>query len=387
MALFQYFFQKLHEIFDGAALFSEWRPYAAFQLFCCALFFPALKRLKYNRIWKGILFAAAMLVLMVMYPDVFAGTLIDPVMCAMAGAGFVYLFICKDIPLPEKTVYTGMPCSLLVLMKDAGLFFGAFVAVAFAVYVLAERTKTKKWKSAIVSTIPLLSALAAKGSWKLVLNRFQTPIAFSQPLRIGEFLKIFFVGGDTTYRQETVDLFKAAMTNTGIYKLHEGITTSYLIALIVLLAGLAGLTVLWIRKTKETRKNNLSEYHSRAPDRDVHLLPWRRVYLKVQRNRGDGARLLRPLCAHRYSPAVPGAGLDGPFPAAGSAPGLKEIKSLSAVLCAGVVLLCSFEWLWGFVSRKSVQDTVANREPYRAVQQTVETECSGEEERLLLPFR
>ena len=34
MALFQYFFQKLHEIFDGAALFSEWRPYAAYQLFC-----------------------------------------------------------------------------------------------------------------------------------------------------------------------------------------------------------------------------------------------------------------------------------------------------------------------------------------------------------------
>lgn len=57
---------------------------------------------------------------------------------------------------------------------------------------------------------------------------------------------------------------------------------------------------------------------------------------------------------------------------------------LSAVLCAGVVLLCSFEWLWGFVSRKSVQDTVANREPYRAVQQTVETECSGHDE-ILIP--
>ena len=382
MALFEYFFAKLHNILDGAALFSEWRPYAAFQIFSFTLFFPALKRLKYNRIWKGILFAAAMLVLMVMYPDVFAGTLIDPVMCAMAGAGFVYLFICKDIPLPEKTVYTGMLCALLVLMKDAGLFFGAFVAVAFAVYVLAERTKTKKWKSPIVSTIPLLAALAAKGSWKLVLNRFQTPIAFSQPLRIGEFLKIFFVGGDTTYRQETVDLFKAAMTNTGIYKLHEGITTSYLIALIVLLAGLAGLTVLWIRKTKETRKTVwLSVILGLQTVLYVFFLP--AVYIsKFSEYESSILACFDRYIRIGYLPLLLVLVWMGLFLLQDLRPGWKY--GLSAVLSAVIVLLCSFQWLWGFVSRSSVQDTIDNRASYRDIQQEAEAECGGEERLLLL---
>ena len=55
MALFQYFFQKLHEIFDGTVLFCEWRPYVAFQLFAFTLFFPCLRKLKYHKLAKPAL--------------------------------------------------------------------------------------------------------------------------------------------------------------------------------------------------------------------------------------------------------------------------------------------------------------------------------------------
>jgi len=384
MALFEYFFAKLHNILDGGQLFSEWRPYVAFQIFSFTLFFPALKRLKYNRIWKGILFAAAMLALMVMYPDVFAGTLIDPVMCAMAGAGFVYLFFCEDIPLPEKTDYIGMLCALLVLMKDAGMFFGVFVAIAFAVYVLAGIGKAvaPKWKLMVISAVPLLCTLVAKGSWKLVLNRFNTPLAFSQPLRIGEFLKIFFVGGDTTYRQETVDLFKAAMTNTGIYKLHEGITTSYLVALIVLLAGLVGLTVLWSRKTRETRKTVwLSFILALQTVLYVFFLP--AVYIsKFSEYESSILACFDRYIRIGYLPLLLVLVWMGFALLKDLRPGWKY--SLSAILSAAIVLLCSFQWLWGFVSRSSVQDTIDNRSSYRDIQQAVEAECGGEESLLLL---
>ena len=384
MALFQYFFARLHNFLDGAKLFSEWRPYTAFQLFSVSLFFPMLKRLKYRNFWKPVLFAAAMLVLMVMYPDAYAGTLIDPVLCAMAGAGFAYLFICEDVPLPEKTAYAGMLCALLVLMKDAGLFFAVFAAAAFAAYVLADLKdrKAPKWKTAAVSAVPLLCTLAAKGSWKLILNRFQTPLSFSEPLRIGEFLKIFFVGGDTTYRQETVDLFKAAMTNTGIYKLHEGITTSYLIALLVLLSVLAGLCFLWIRRTGKTGKTRvLGILLALQTVLYVFFLP--AVYIsKFSAYESSILACFDRYIRIGYLPLLLVLVWMGLFLLQDLRPGWKY--SLSAVLCAGIVLLCSFQWLWGFVSRSSVQDTVTNRAPYRAIQEAAEAGWDGKENILLL---
>lgn len=393
MALFQYFFQKLHEIFDGAALFSEWRPYAAFQLFCCALFFPAVKRLKYNKLWKPVLLAALLLIPLVFYPDFFAAVLIDPVLGVMAGAAFMYLFLCEDTPLPEKTAYLSMLCALLTLMKDAGIFFAVFAAAAFAASVLiglrksntpqGEKPRTAApLRSALTATIPLLSALAAKGSWKLILNRFATPLSFSAPLRLGEYLKIFFAGGDATWRGETVKLYKAALTNPGIYKIHEGITTSYLLVLLLLLAALAVFTVLRARKSKNPGKTIFLSIIL-ALQTVTYTFFLGAVYI----SKFSEIEATELACFDRYVRI-------GILPlflvlAVLALQCLQPLKNkwkvpLSAVLCAGVVLLCSFEWLWGFVSRKSVQDTVANREPYRAVQQTVETECSGHDE-ILIP--
>ncbi len=393
MALFQYFFQKLHEIFDGAALFSEWRPYAAFQLFCCALFFPAVKRLKYNKLWKPVLLAALLLIPLVLYPDFFAAVLIDPVLGVMAGAAFMVLFFCEDIPLAEKTVHISMLCALLTLMKDAGIFFAVFAAAAFAASVLmglrksnipqGEKPRTAApLRSALIATIPLLSALAAKGSWKLILNRFATPLSFSAPLRLGEYLKIFFAGGDATWRGETVRLYKAALTNTGIYKIHEGITTSYLLVLLLLLAALAVFTVLRARKSKNPGKTIFLSIIL-ALQTVAYTFFLGAVYI----SKFSEIEATELACFDRYVRI-------GILPlflvlAVLALQCLQPLKNkwkvpLSAILCAGVVLLCSFEWLWGFVSRKSVQDTVANREPYRAVQQTVETECSGHDE-ILIP--
>ena len=390
MALFQYFFQKLHEIFDGAALFSEWRPYAAFQLFCCALFFPAVKRLKYNKLWKPVLLAALLLIPLVFYPDFFAAVLIDPVLGVMAGAAFMVLFLCEDTPLPEKTAYLSMLCALLTLMKDAGIFFAVFAVAAFAASVLiglrksntpqGEKPRTAApLRSALTATIPLLSALAAKGSWKLILNRFATPLSFSAPLRLGEYLKIFFAGGDATWRGETVKLYKAALTNPGIYKIHEGITTSYLLVLLLLLAALAVFTVLRARKSKNPGKTIFLSIIL-ALQTVTYTFFLGAVYI----SKFSEIEATELACFDRYVRI-------GILPLFLVLAGLvlQPLKNkwkvpISALLCAGVVLLCSFEWLWGFVSRKSVQDTVANREPYRAVQQTVETECSGHDE-ILIP--
>ena len=372
MALFQYFFQKLHEIFDGAVRFCEWRPYTAFQLFCCVLLFPALKRLRFHKFWKPALFAGLMLVPLILYPDFLAAILVDPVLGIMSGAAFIFLLSCRDTPPAEKTAYISMLCALLVLMKDAGVFFAVFIAVSYIPYILTgTKPCAPKWKSVPVSAVPLLSTLAAKGSWKLVLNRFGTPLAFSEPLRIGEYLKIFFAGGDTTFRQETVDLYKAAVVNPGLFKIHEGITTSYLIVLAAAFLVLAVLVFLWIRKTKETKGTVLltavlvlqtvlyvfflgAVYISRFTEYEASILACLDRYIRI------GYLPLFLVIVYLSFALLQGL-----------RPGLKY--SLSALLCAGIVLLCSFQWLWGFVSRSSVRDSIDSRQANPAFQEKLDS--------------
>lgn len=377
MALFQYFFQKLHEILDGAAWFSEWRPYVAFQLFSFILFFPMLKKLKYHPAVKPVLFAIAMLIPMILYSDFFAVVLIDPVLGVMAGAAYVYLLTGEKRTDTEKTVYISMLCAVLVLIKDAGLFFAVFISAVYIPYMLmGKRPAGKRTEKVFMSFVPLLAALATKGSWKLVLWHFNTPLSFSSPIRIGEYLQIFFAGGDTTYRQETVDLYKRTFVDPGFYQIHSGITASYLAVLIILFLLLAVLTVLLARKEPEQRKRTVLLSGVLVLQTVLYIFFLGAVYI-YKFNEFEGSTLA---CYERYIriaylPLL----IVLAWMAFGRIQSLKNRwKNIIAAGMAGILLLlCPFKWLSGFVTRSSVQDSVNTREPFRILQETIESECSG----------
>ena len=384
MALFQYFFQKLHEIFEGTKLFCEWRPYVAFQLFAVVLFFPCLRRMKYHKIIKPILFGCAMLIPLVLYPGFFfSSVLIDPVIGVMAGAGFVYLLMDDDRSPADKTVYISMLCAILVLMKDAGMFFAIFIAITFILYVLLggrirnnPAGKTEIIRECGTAVIPLAASLCAKGSWNLILNRFQTPRSFSNPLQIGEYLRLFFAGGDTTYKQETVDQFKRAFVDSTGFQIHNGITVSYLLLVGALLLATVALTILMVRNEKKNGNSGKSKtiivlgvmlslqtivyifflgaiYISNFSDYEATTLASYERYIRMA---------ILPLAIGVFWVALCWLQTK------------KKLRIFAFVPVALILVLCPIQATKNFVTREVVKITAAQREPYRQIQEAAEKE-------------
>ena len=375
MALLQYFFQKLHLILDGTARFDEWRAYTAFQVFCASLSFPMLKKMKYHSPVRPVVMTVIMLVPMIMYSDYFTGLLIDPVLGVMAGTAFVYLLMAQERSYAEKAVYISMLCAVLTLMKDAGIFFSVFISIGFILYTLAE-------KKSFFCLAPMAASLGAWGSWRLVLQHFHTTRSFSEPIHIGEYLKLFFIGGDTSYRQESVDRYKEALIRPYRYHIHEGITTSY-IAVLLVLVFLLGVMVFLLARNE---KGNNGVQRKRLILLSILLVLQTVLY----------AFFLGAVYAFTFieEDALELSSFDRylrigylPLLIAAIWMTLSWIQTLrkgwkaglTAAMAAGILLLCPFLWLSGYVTRASVQDSAENRESYRMLQESIETQCSGED--------
>ena len=383
MALFQYFFQKLHEIFDGTVVFCEWRPYVVFQLFAFTLFFPCLGKLKYHKLAKPVLFLCAMLVPLVMYPGFFfSSVLIDPMVGVMAGAGFVYLLMDDGRRFSDKVVYISLLCALLVLMKDVGLFFAVFLAIAFILYtLLGEKPKERSGRipgPTLAACVPLLSALAAKGSWSLILNRFQTPRAFSAALQIGEYLRMFFAGGGTGWQQETVDRFKAAFTDASGFQIHSGITVSYLLIVLALFLALALLTVFLVRKAKqdenpEKGRKTILLAIVLALQTVLYIFFLGAVYISKF---GEQEAVALASYERYIRMAILPLAMTVVWAAFYRLQTMK--KKLwqyvpAFALAALILLLCPMNETKSFVTRAIVKESVEHREPYREVQDAAES--------------
>ena len=384
MALFQYFFQKLHEILDGTAVFCEWRPYVAFQLFAFALFFPCLGKLKYYKLAKPVLFGCAMLVPLVMYPGFFfSSVLIDPMIGVMAGAGFVYLLMDDGRRFSDKAVYISMLCALLVLMKDAGLFFAVFLGVAFIPYAFLEgkrentaEKKTGKAGQILTAFVPLLSALAAKGSWTLILNRFQTPRSFAAPLQIGDYLRLFFAGGGSGWQQETVNRFKEAFADSSGFQIHNGISVSYLLIVLALFLALALLTVLLVRKAGENGEKGKAGKTvllggMLALQTVIYLFFLGAVYISKF---GEQEALALASYERYIRMAVLPLALMVVWAAFYWLQTKEKLwKTVPAfVLSALILLLCPMQETKSFVTREMVKESEERRAPYREVQEAAE---------------
>lgn len=384
MALLQYFFQKLHEIFEGTIVFCEWRPYVAFQLFAVVLFFPCLPRMKYHKAVKPILFGAAMLIPLVMYPGFYVSSiLIDPMIGVMAGAGFVYLLMDDHRSLTGKTVYISMLCAILVLMKDAGMFFAVFTAATFVLYMLlGDRDKDKPGekkgmiRKCSVAAIPLVVSLCAKGSWSLILNCYQTPRSFSNPIQIGEYLRLFFSGGDTTYKQETVDQFKRAFVDSTGFQIHNGITISYLLLVAGLLLATVVLTILLVRNAKKEGKTGKSRIiialgMMLSLQTVVYIFFLGAIYIS-----SFGEYEATTLASYeRYIRMAILPQAIGVFWAALCwLQTKKKLRLLAVIPVALVLVLCPVQTTKNFVTREIVQNSVAQREPYRRIQEAAEKE-------------
>ena len=165
MALMEYLFLRLHDVFSRDAGYTEWVMYVAFQ--CCLLsfFFPFLRSLDFRKPLRLALAAALVFLcpLMMDASQPYSSLYIDPFLCAAFGGGLAAVFSETRKDRLRYDLYIFSACAVLVLAKPAGLLLAFFLAVVYASEQLLRDRRGCRRK--------LLSAAAAValpvGLWSL----------------------------------------------------------------------------------------------------------------------------------------------------------------------------------------------------------------------------
>ena len=204
MALFQYFFQKLHYLLDGEAAFSEWRLFLAYQVLMLAPALPFFRGLSFR---KTVLAGVCLFVLpLLFFGQTYTLLYIDSFVAMLAGCGFLAVLLKDRGGL--HTAYVAMLCAVLVLSKDVGLYFACFIGVIFFGNRLLNRGAERSLRRGAVALLPLISGLGAKLAWKGILLKLGSKLVFSEPIDMVEYTKMFFFRTGGYYRQDCVEAFK-----------------------------------------------------------------------------------------------------------------------------------------------------------------------------------
>ena len=241
MALFQYFFQKLHYLVDSEPVFSEWRLFLAYQVLMIA---PAMPFFRGLSLPKAALAGVGLFVLpMLFIGETYTLLYIDSFVGMLAGCGFLAVLMKDRDGL--HTAYVAMLCAVLTLSKDVGLFFACFIGVIFFLNRLLTRGNETPLRQAGIALLPLISALGAKLAWKGILLKLGSKMVFSEPIDLIEYTKMFFFRTGGFYRQDCVEAFKRmffsrefALPGIGVLTSYFALTIVFGIALYALCGGL-----------------------------------------------------------------------------------------------------------------------------------------------------
>ena len=229
MALFQYFFQKLHSLLDGEAAFSEWRLFLAYQVLMLAPALPFFRGLSFR---KTVLAGVCLFVLpLLFFGQTYTLLYIDSFVAMLAGCGFLAVLLKDRGGL--HTAYVTMLCAVLTLSKDVGLYFSCFIGIVFFLNRLLTRGNEKSLRRAGTALLPLISALGAKLVWKGILLKLGSKLVFSAPIDLLEYTKMFFFRTGGYYRQDCVEAFKRMFFSREFALPGIGVLTSYFALTIV----------------------------------------------------------------------------------------------------------------------------------------------------------
>ena len=246
MSLFQYFLEKLY-LWTSLHKFSEWRLYASYQVFILAFFMPFLKKLDFK---QSITAVVSMVVILLcplpFYQDVYASIYIDPAVAILSGIGLASIFINREKNL-FYLLWISSICSMLVLAKDAGLLFAAFIVIVYILdYIFEQKDSVKsknqsKFIPLLHFIIIILSVCIPKLLWSWQLKRTNAKVLFSKPYNIAEFIQVI-KGEDTSYRMEVWYIFRHAVRTRTV---DLGVPISYFLLFFIEIALLIFLVVMF----------------------------------------------------------------------------------------------------------------------------------------------
>lgn len=223
ISLFQYFLQKIYIWITGNE-FSEWLLYVAFQVFSYAFLVPFIgSKIKKNVLYGLTSAALIFLAPIFFYKEVCSTLYVDPLIGILAGAGMATVLWGKRECV--NLLHTIAICSMLVLVKDAGIMFAIIVAVTYMVVVCWEQKKLNK--KLVVNGIGLLASICIPQIlWNIDIAINQANRLFSAPIEFGQLLNIV-LHRDTSYRMTVWNVFWKYLFMVPIELGNTGITLSY----------------------------------------------------------------------------------------------------------------------------------------------------------------
>ena len=246
MALFQYFAQRLHLLFEPASPFNEWKMFFAYQVFSMVLLLPIYKRWTWKKWYEMVVVVMLMVILpLVLYRGFYGEISIDPFVGILAGSGMSYILF-EDEKDSIYILRVSLLCFTLTMAKDAGMLFACFVALAFMIDIIAR----KKWD--VKAFIPFAMIFGSKGLWKWKIAADGAKVVYGERMRVGQFFYLLFGGTSGDYRENVVDAFRDAFVSKGIQVGDSSLVVSYLSLWIVavMLIGILGV----INVEKEQRR-------------------------------------------------------------------------------------------------------------------------------------
>jgi len=216
MTLFQYLFQKIYLLLNSGSPFSEWRMYLAFQIFTLSMLFPFVKDLSFAKPLP--LFCTG--IILFIYPLPFFhhfhySVYIDPVVSILAGCGFAMplLFKKKDF---LYTLHVSLICAVLVITKDAGLYFACFIVLLnWTVVIIHYRSfhsldKQEQYAQLSLAILPVILLCLCKFGWNYVIQANNVKVSFGNKIDLLYYTRMFFLNDDGTTLQTIVSNFKDA---------------------------------------------------------------------------------------------------------------------------------------------------------------------------------
>lgn len=248
MALFQYYGAELATRLRPDDGFPEWVCYYCYQVLSLSFFLPllgnAVKQKRADEPRKAVFASLAkiiaitffyMIAPMLYFETAYVSCYIDPFVAMLAGMGFVRIItehqkgLCYQLSILAQ-------CMMLVLAKSIGMLYAAFIATAFMTDMICfhrpERGASKTtWSIFFISSLmPMTGSILCKLLWKWELHAKHTQLLFHHHIDYLHYIRIFFAGGDPTYRQQVADNYKHAL----LYDIHLPFGVSYLLELVIL---------------------------------------------------------------------------------------------------------------------------------------------------------
>ena len=240
MSLMQYFVQKLYVMCQSGS-YSEWRLYFTYQIFLWTYFLPFLNCKSKNKFSVGIVFAVAFFLCpLLFYQELYTKIYIDPFLGILSGTGLASVFL-QDKKEVFYSARVLLSCSMLVLVKDVGMFFAVFLGIVYIVkYLLMHRdhsyqTGSVYRKSARLLCIPFVMAavMVPKALWSYNIRVNHATVIFDGAVDLKILWKVL-TGCDETYRRTVYLNFCNAVITRTVTIGNTSLSVSYLVMLLLL---------------------------------------------------------------------------------------------------------------------------------------------------------